>query len=484
MAVGKGTRVWFIELFACVLVVSMMPLGVPASASGPTPQIATFTFTGDLQSFTVPDGVVEIAVEASGASGGQASSPGPDPGGRGAHLVSPSVSVTPGEVLQIRVGGEGGSTSTIAAGSGGFNGGGAGGAGGSQSSGGLGGGGGGGATEIRREPYGTANRALIAAGGGGMGTYAARGGNGGASGTDGEPATKGGRSGGNGGAGGTGEIGPQTVGGSGSATSGGGGGQGDSLAGGGGGGGGGGAMGGGGGGGSQEFGFQSGSGGGGSSAGPLGTTIDDGANTGNGTLTITYSAVADTVAPTVTLTSPASTGFHPPSPTFAGAAGTAPTDDLTDVTIEIYTGTTVTGVPTQTIHADPDDTNGAYSTNSATLTDGTYTAQALQVDAAANQGKSAPLTFVVDAAAPETSIDSGPRARTRSTKATFTFSSDDPDATFECSLDKAAFSDCPSRTFRRLKRRKHTLLVRAVDHLDREDTSPAAYVWKSGVQHR
>lgn len=64
-----------------------------------TQTVYTYNFTGWMQSFTVPPCVTSIAVNVQGAQGG-------GPGGLGAVLTG-NLAVTPGQVLQIRVGGQG-----------------------------------------------------------------------------------------------------------------------------------------------------------------------------------------------------------------------------------------------------------------------------------------------------------------------------------------------------------------------------------------
>lgn len=239
----------------------------------------TFNFTGGVQTYTVPPCVTELQIVAAGAEGG-----GPN-GGNGA-IVSGVIAVTPGQVLEVYVGGLGACPGA------GFNGGGQG----TNAAGaGNGGCGGGGASDVRIAPYGLGNRVIVAGGGGGMGggNTDAIGGVGGcpvgtsgnspfgqggfgasttAGGNGGPPWIAGGGTGlagslGNGGAGGTDlcfNLGP--------------------------GGGGGGGLYGGGGGGSDCFGSGSlggGGGGGGSSLIPGGGACNQGANTGNGYVTIT-----------------------------------------------------------------------------------------------------------------------------------------------------------------------------------------------------
>src|SRR5882757_10732605 len=68
-----------------------------------------FNFTGAVQSFTVPPGVIEVTIDAAGAAGG--SSSGGGGGGQGAELAA-SLAVTPGETLNILVAGAGGNRDT------------------------------------------------------------------------------------------------------------------------------------------------------------------------------------------------------------------------------------------------------------------------------------------------------------------------------------------------------------------------------------
>lgn len=119
----------------------------------------TFVYTGAPQLYVVPEGVTSITVEARGAQGGSVSTV---TGGTGA-VVSATISVTPGESIQINVGGSGDH--------GGWNGGGRGGT------------YGGGATDIRRPAFSTSSscafdlncqasaRILVAGGGGGAAAY-------------------------------------------------------------------------------------------------------------------------------------------------------------------------------------------------------------------------------------------------------------------------------------------------------------------------
>jgi hypothetical protein len=81
------------------------------------PQVVTFTFTGALQTFTVPENVCSVTIQAIGAAGGSISSS--RTGGNGASIQG-DFTVTPGEILSVLVGEQGqGSDELDAAGGGG-----------------------------------------------------------------------------------------------------------------------------------------------------------------------------------------------------------------------------------------------------------------------------------------------------------------------------------------------------------------------------
>src|SRR6478609_2563034 len=102
--------------------------------------MTAFAYTGAAQTYTVPAGVNIVTIECFGAEG--ATSTGA--GGKGGQITSTHV-VTPGEVLNVYVGGKPSSSAA------GYNGGAA--------------GGGGGGSDVRRSGTALANR-IIAAGGG------------------------------------------------------------------------------------------------------------------------------------------------------------------------------------------------------------------------------------------------------------------------------------------------------------------------------
>jgi Ca2+-binding RTX toxin-like protein len=82
-----------------------------------------------------------------------------------------------------------------------------------------------------------------------------------------------------------------------------------------------------------------------------------------------------------------------------------------------------------------------------------------------------------DTTAPETTAK-GPKAKTTKAKAKVTFSSSEPNSTFECKLDKAAYKPCASPFRKKVKVGKHTLLVRATNAAGNTDPTPAKVRWR------
>ncbi|OGH90844.1 MAG: hypothetical protein A2507_01605, partial [Candidatus Magasanikbacteria bacterium RIFOXYD12_FULL_33_17] len=88
-------------------------------ANNPPPLITTTTFnyTGTIQNYTVPAGVTSLTINAKGAQGGYSSN-GVVLGGLGANITG-TVTVTPGQILKILVGGQGVGSSQQGGGGGG-----------------------------------------------------------------------------------------------------------------------------------------------------------------------------------------------------------------------------------------------------------------------------------------------------------------------------------------------------------------------------
>lgn len=120
---------------------------------------ATFSYTGSVQTWTVPGCITSITVDAYGAQGGASSGWAGGLGGR----VQCTLAVTPGSVLNIYVGEMGHTSSTGIIGYGGYNGGG------NATATSNACGGGGGATDIRVGGTALTNRVVVAGAGAGAG---------------------------------------------------------------------------------------------------------------------------------------------------------------------------------------------------------------------------------------------------------------------------------------------------------------------------
>jgi hypothetical protein len=417
-------------------------------------------YTGNEQTFTVPDGVHRLLLAAAGGKGGSTS----DASGGKGLLVTALVKVTSGQTLYVEVGGNG--KSQVQGGEGGFNGGG--------SAVQNGGGGGGGATDVRTSPRADGlsdpkhdPRLIVAAGGGGAGGTGGSdvGGNGGDAGKDGEEAP--GMSNNEGGLKGTSENG-----GKGGVTScgdagedgvfgvGGDGGDGEAPNGGDGGGGGGGRFGGGGGSGGCSHG--GGGGGGGSSLAPPG---------GIGAISNFEPAVEILFSkpPVIDISSPIEGAT-----VTQGQALTAS-----------YTCSSTEGVPIDKCAGSVAD--GA-ALDTSTLGPHTLTVEA---EDSSEGSASASATYMVVPAPPpvtkttpplpNTTLGSHPKktVKTKKKKASvrFSFSSDQAGATFRCKLDKGAFAPCSSPKSYGVKRGSHTFSVEAVGPAG-TDATPARFSFK------
>ena len=175
----------------------------------------------------------------------------------------------------------------------------------------------------------------------------------------------------------------------------------------------------------------------------------------------------DTTAPAApAITSPtanATVGVNPPVITGTGEPGST-------VTVLID------GIVSGTVVVDP---SGTWTfVPSMPLTMGIHTVAASAKDPAGNTGPtSVPVPFTIDSNALDTAIVSGPSGLVTSKNATFDFSSNRANATYECSLDGAAYAPCTDPvTFSNLAEGPHTLLVRAKDGAT-TDASPASRLW-------
>jgi hypothetical protein len=140
--------------------------------------------------------------------------------------------------------------------------------------------------------------------------------------------------------------------------------------------------------------------------------------------------------------------------------------------VEVFEGATSKGGSTANL-------SGGWSKTFSGVADGSHTYTAKATDAAGNtSAASNARTVAVDTVAPNTTIGSGPLGSTSFTTATFSFTADDAAATFECSLDGAAFTSCTSpRTYSGLSESSHTFAVRAIDSAGNTDPTPATRTW-------
>jgi subtilisin family serine protease len=113
------------------------------------------------------------------------------------------------------------------------------------------------------------------------------------------------------------------------------------------------------------------------------------------------------------------------------------------------------------------------------LGDGPHTLAVRARDVAGNlDATPATRSWAIDTTPPDTSIGEGPSAISASTSATFTFSSADGGATFQCSLDGAPFAACASpKSYSGLAAGEHTFAVRARDAPGNVDATPASWTW-------
>ncbi|MDQ2622487.1 MAG: hypothetical protein M3Y45_05545, partial [Actinomycetota bacterium] len=176
---------------------------------------------------------------------------------------------------------------------------------------------------------------------------------------------------------------------------------------------------------------------------PLGSTSDP----------VIHTWVVDTVAPVVELTA------NPDALTAESTATFEFTVDDLDATSECR------------LDSDDEGTWGACD-SPITLTDlesGEHTFRIRATDEAGNVSTPVTYTWQVDVTAPVVTIEDGPAAHTSQTTATIEFTSDDPDATFECRLDSSESGEwegceSPFETAE-LADGDHLLEIRATDSL-------------------
>jgi hypothetical protein len=87
----------------------------------------------------------------------------------------------------------------------------------------------------------------------------------------------------------------------------------------------------------------------------------------------------------------------------------------------------------------------------------------------------APITSTPDTAAPDTALASHPKKRTTKRRATFRFTATESQVTFQCRLDKKAWSACTSPRSYRVTRGWHVFKARARDAAGNLDPTPASW---------
>ncbi|MHA2620939.1 MAG: S8 family serine peptidase [bacterium JZ-2024 1] len=145
-------------------------------------------------------------------------------------------------------------------------------------------------------------------------------------------------------------------------------------------------------------------------------------------------------------------------------------DDTAIARVEFYEGTTLLCV---------DDTL-PYSClwNTAVGGDGSKTLSARAWDLFGNSGNSTGINVTADNTPPDTIITLSPSSPSGSSSATFEFTSNEANTTFECALDSSGFAGCVSpKVYSGLADGNHQFRVRATDSAGNTDPTPAQYVW-------
>lgn len=191
-------------------------------------------------------------------------------------------------------------------------------------------------------------------------------------------------------------------------------------------------------------------------------------------------APAQLVPPVVTIDAPTQAqAINLRTPTFTGQAATGGRAAAT-ITLQIFSG--ISGaqstVPLQTLTGTV-GADGRWSIRTGALADGPYTARATQVGNPSSSGVSQDTVFTVDTVRPTTRVLSAPPALTGAHAATITFTPSEPGATFQCSLDRAAWAVCaPPLRLSRVRLGRHTLRIRATDVAGNVEARPVVISWR------
>ena len=139
----------------------------------------------------------------------------------------------------------------------------------------------------------------------------------------------------------------------------------------------------------------------------------------------------DTVAPTLSVTSPkAGQTLTTPKIGFGGSTSNSQGDAL-EVTVEVFAGPAASGTPEQTLKGARG--GASWSTGELRLTNGQYTVRAKQSDSAGNQGESTPVTFAVSSQGPTVTLNKLPEY-TSNTLPSFSGAADTSEASSKVTL--------------------------------------------------
>jgi hypothetical protein len=171
----------------------------------------------------------------------------------------------------------------------------------------------------------------------------------------------------------------------------------------------------------------------------------------------------------------------PPPPTVAITNPPAAISADTTPTVEFA----VTGHPAAVTCSIDGVTRPCLSphTAPAPVADGPHTLTVAATDYFGHNAFPATASFTVDTTGPVApTISKGPKKKTKSKKAKFTFSSPEPGTTFMCGLDDQLFKPCVSPTTVKVKKakpkpKKHTFAIEATDALGNAGDL-AVYKWK------
>jgi len=175
-----------------------------------------------------------------------------------------------------------------------------------------------------------------------------------------------------------------------------------------------------------------------------------------------YTWTIDTIPPTVTILN------TPADPTnLTSASFTFSVDEAATIECRLDAGAWT---------ACASSTSMSYASVAANAS---HTFRVRATDAAGNQG-SDQYTWSVDTAPPDTTITAGPADPYPVDFADFSFDSDDPGASYQCSIDGGGWVACSSPiNYTKLGYGSHKLDVRGIDGLGNVETSPATWTWKA-----